>query len=369
MIKPKTKVKLGENSYPIYIEENIVSEIGNIIGKIGSFSKYILVTDSNVAKFYLKDVENSLKILQKPFKSIILRPGEKTKSFKNLNYLVEKILQNKIDRNSVVIALGGGVIGDLVGFAASIVLRGLPYIQIPTTLLAQVDSSVGGKTGINSIYGKNLIGSFKQPIAVISSINMLNSLQKREINSGYAEILKYSLIADKNFFKWLLDNGKDIIKLQPKNCIKAIKKSCEIKSNIVSIDEKESGIRAFLNLGHTFGHSIESITNYSKKINHGEAVFVGTLMALKFSNYLNLCKSEIPKKYQEHLKILGIKHLIDDYKIKTNSEEIYKHMLFDKKMTNGKLNFIVIRDFGKPQIYKLENKKTLITFLRKEVFK
>ena len=274
MIKPKTKVKLGENSYPIYIEENIVSEIGNIIGKIGSFSKYILVTDSNVAKFYLKDVENSLKILQKPFKSIILRPGEKTKSFNNLNYLLEKILQNKIDRNSVVIALGGGVIGDLVGFAASIVLRGLPYIQIPTTLLAQVDSSVGGKTGINSIYGKNLIGSFKQPIAVISSINMLNSLQKREINSGYAEILKYSLIADKNFFKWLLDNGKDIIKLQPKNCIKAIKKSCEIKSDIVSMDEKESGIRAFLNLGHTFGHSIESITNYSKKINHGEAVLL-----------------------------------------------------------------------------------------------
>ena len=135
------------------------------------------------------------------------------------------------------------------------------------------------------------------------------------------------------------------------------------------MDEKESGIRAFLNLGHTFGHSIESITNYSKKINHGEAIFVGTLMALKFSNYLNLCKSEIPKKYQEHLKILGIKHLIDDYKNKTNSEEIYKHMLFDKKMTNGKLNFIVIRDFGKPKIYKLENKKTIITFLRKEVFK
>ena len=369
MIKPRTRVKLGENSYPIYIEENIISEIGNIIKKFGSFSKYILVTDNNVAKFYLKDVKNSLKQLQKPVKFIILKPGEKTKSFYNLNYLSEKILKNKIDRNSVIIALGGGVIGDLVGFAASIVLRGLPYIQIPTTLLAQVDSSVGGKTAINSIYGKNLIGSFKQPIAVISSINMLNSLRRREINSGYAEILKYSLIADKKFFIWLLNHGKDIIELQPKNCIKAIKKSCDIKSKIVSIDEKEGSIRAFLNLGHTFGHSIESITNYSNKINHGEAVFVGTLMALKFSNYLNLCKSEIPKKYEEHLKSLGIKHLIHDYKIKTNSEEIYKHMLFDKKINNGKLNFIIIRDFGKPQIYKLENKKTLITFLRKEVFK
>ena len=368
MIKSKVQVKIKKSGYSIYIGEDLIDSFTVIINKLGQFSKYVIVTDSNVAKHHLKKVENSLKRTNTPFISIILKPGEKTKSFSHLNILLEKILHSKVDRNCILIALGGGVIGDLVGLAASILLRGVKYVQIPTTLLAQVDSSIGGKTGINSKYGKNLIGTFNQPLGVLTSINVLSSLNKREIYSGYAEILKYALIADEKFYSWLLINAQNVLRLDKQKCLKAIRRSCEIKSEIVSKDEKEKGIRAYLNLGHTFGHSIESISNYSKKINHGEAVFVGMLLALKFSNFLSLCESKIHLTYESHLKTLGIKYLIDDYNIQTNPEEFYEHMLFDKKITNGKLNFILLKNLGKPHIFELKNKKILTNFLRKEIF-
>lgn len=368
MIKSKIIIKLGSYSYPIFIEENIINNLGEIIKNFGNYSRYLLITDTNVAKLYLKKIEASFKSSKLPSDSIILKPGEKTKSFYHFQLLLEKILEKRIDRNSILIAIGGGVIGDIVGLASSVILRGVPYIQVPTTLLAQVDSAVGGKTGINSKFGKNLIGTFKQPLAVISSINTLKSLGSRQVFSGYAEILKYALIDDKKFFNWLQNCGNKLIKLDNEVCIKAIKKGCEIKSKIVIQDEKERGIRAFLNLGHTFAHSLESITNYSNKILHGEAVLVGMLMAIKFSIYLKLCNPEIAIIYQKHLQELNIKYLVNDYKINTQPEEIYNHMLFDKKNFNGKMNLILIKNIGQPLIHTLKNKKILINFLRKEVF-
>ena len=216
---------------------------------------------------------------------IILPDGEKIKSFKYLQELIEKILKFGVDRNSLIICFGGGVLGDLVALAASnLFLRGIDFVQIPSTLLAQVDSSVGEETGINSKYGKN-IETFKQPKSVIISIDILKTLDKREIISGYAEILKYSFIKDPLFFNWLKLNGKKVISLDPSSCIYAVKKSCSIKSNIVSKDEKEIGIREILNFGHTFGHAIESMTGYSNKIKHGESIFVEYYFGNKIFQY------------------------------------------------------------------------------------
>ena len=266
------RVSLNKNSYEIYIGRDLLKSLNKFIPKKNKYTKIIVVTDKIISKKWGKLIEKDFKENLR-CEVISIAGGEKIKSFKYLEFLVEKILKTGIDRNALLICLGGGVLGDLVSLASSLLLRGVDLIQIPTTLLSQVDSSVGGKTGINSKYGKNLIGTFKQPKAVIISTEMLETLPKREIKSGYAEILKYAFIKDKEFFKWLEINGKKLLKLDSKSCIYAIKKSCLIKAKIVSIDEKESGIREILNFGHTFGHAIESITGYSKKILHGESIF------------------------------------------------------------------------------------------------
>ena len=298
---------------------------------------------------------------------IVLPVGEKIKNFSYLQELIEKILRLGIDRNALIICFGGGVLGDLVGLASSLILRGVDFIQIPSTLLAQVDSSVGGKTGINSKYGKNLIGTFKQPKSVIISIDVLKTLDKREMISGYAEILKYSLINDSSFFNWLKLKGEKILSLDPSSCIYAIKKSCSIKSKIVSKDEKEMGLREILNFGHTFGHAIESMTEYSNKVKHGEAIFIGMHLAIKFSIFLNFCNQSVLESYERHLNEIGIKYKLEQYNLKFDPIAFQKKIKFDKKVKKNKIKFILLKKIGHPIRIFLEDTKLLTKFLKNEL--
>ncbi len=360
------KVSLGKKSYPIFIGKNILGSITRFIPNYEKYSKIILVTDENVYKNNLNLFNLEFPVEMK-FNQITLPYGEKIKSFKYLEILIDKILKIEVDRDCLLICVGGGVLGDLSALSSSLILRGIDLVQVPTTLLSQVDSSVGGKTGINSKYGKNLIGSFKQPKSVIISTDILKTLGKRELLSGYAEILKYSFIKDKLFFKWLTKNGKKVISLDSKSCIYAIQKSCEIKSKIVSIDEKEKGIREILNFGHTFGHAIESITGYNNKIKHGEAIFIGMYLAIKFSIFLKICSKDILHHYLSHLEDLRIPFNLKHYKIKISPEKFLKHMKFDKKVKKNKIKLILIKNIGSPVRIFLEEEKKLSNFLKLEL--
>ena len=347
-------VKLGKNSYKIIIDRNFPFKIKKKFSKIEGFSKIIVITDKTINNIFDNEIDKFCTELKS--EKIILPSGEKTKSFKYLEYLMNKILSKKVDRKALLICIGGGVIGDLVGLAASLTLRGIDFIQIPTTLLSQVDSSVGGKTAINSIYGKNLIGTFYQPKIVIISLYFLRKLPKREIISGYAEILKYSLIKDKVFFTWLENNSKKILNLNNNVCAEAIRESCRIKSLIVSKDEKEKNLREILNFGHTFGHALESITGFSSKLNHGESIFLG------------FCKKRILYDYTNHLDKLNISYKLSDYNIKISPNLFLKHLKFDKKVKEKKIRFILLTDIGKVKVYKLIEEKVLLNFLKKEEF-
>jgi len=361
----KIKVNLGNRSYPIFIGNDLLSSFEKLIEGFSNYSQLLIVTDTNVKNSINKKIFSLKKSSNKKVSVIFLPPGEKSKSFKYLEFLCEKILKKKIDRKTLLVCIGGGVIGDLVGLTASVLLRGIDFVQVPTTLLSQVDSSVGGKTAINSKFGKNLIGTFYQPKTVLISLNILKSLPKRQILCGYAEILKYSLIRDNNFFLWLKKNGHKIISLEKKSLIYAIKKSCQIKSDIVSKDEREIGIREILNFGHTFGHAIESQTNFSKKILHGEAVFLGMFLAIKFSTFLSFGNEKMIENYENHMKTLKISFRLSDYNLKFSPKEFIKHLKFDKKVKNSKLKFILLKQYGKTYTYILNNETLLVKFLEK----
>ena len=359
-------VKLGKNSYKIIIDKNFPFKIKQKLSKIEKYSKIIVITDKTINNIFCGEIEKFCIELKS--EKIILPSGEKVKSFKYLEYLMDKILSKKVDREALLICIGGGVMGDLVGLAASLTLRGIDFIQVPTTLLSQVDSSVGGKTAINSIHGKNLIGTFYQPKIVIISLYFLRKLPKREVVSGYAEILKYSLIKDKAFFSWLENNGKKILNLNNNACAEAIRKSCKIKSLIVSKDEKEKNLREILNFGHTFGHALESITGFSNKLNHGESIFLGMYLAIKFSMFLGFCNKKILYYYTNHLDKLNISYKLSDYKINVSPNLFLKHLKFDKKIQEKKIRFILITDIGEVKVYKLNEEKILLEFLKKEKF-
>ncbi len=360
------KVSLGKNSYKIVIGDKILKNLPKLIPNFSKYSKLIIVTDSNVYKQNRVLFDSDLNKICN-HKKIMVPDGEKTKSFKYLQYIIEKIIKLGVDRNSLIICVGGGVLGDLVALASSLTLRGIDLVQIPSTLLAQVDSSVGGKTAINSKYGKNLIGTFKQPKSVIISIDLLNSLEKRELISGYAEILKYAMIKDKKFFQWLEQNGKKIMALDTNSCMHAIKKSCSIKSKIVSIDENEQNVRELLNFGHTFGHAIESYTKYSKKIKHGEAIFIGMHFALKFSVFMKFCKENVLNIFEAHLCRMKIPFKLEDYNIKISANNFIRHLKFDKKIKQNRIKFILLKDIGKPVRLFLNDEKKLSNFLKNEL--
>ena len=338
------KVNTKSKKYKIYFGHNIISQFSKIVKKEKiKFKKSLIIADKNVPKKFVKKIYSKIKSEKKII--LYFNSSEKNKNFININYILKKLFINNFSRNDAIICIGGGIAGDVSGFAASIYKRGLKFINIPSTLLSQVDSSIGGKTGINNKFGKNLIGSFYQPDLIISDTVLLQSLAQREIICGYAEILKHSLIKNKKFFLFLDKNLKKILGLKKYFIEKAIIESCKIKKQIVEKDEKESGLRKSLNLGHTFGHSYEATLNYSKKLNHGEAVLYGILSAAKFSTKLNFLNAYDYKLIVSHLSRLGFVNLNKIFK-KKNLNKIISFMISDKKNDTKKINLITLKKIG-----------------------
>lgn len=346
MTSSKIKLDLGKRSYDIIIGENSSQKLPEYLQKIGNFSKIFIVSDNNVAKIHLESLQNILNKAQIRHHSIILEAGEKTKDFYYLQKLCDEILQENIDRKSLIIAFGGGVIGDLCGFAASILLRGIDFVQIPTTLLAAVDSSVGGKTAINSNYGKNLIGSFYQPKLVLCDLNFLQTLSDRDFISGYAEVVKYGLIDDLEFFEFLEKNIDEIKLRNPQILQEIIVKSCAAKAKIVSQDETEQDKRALLNFGHTFGHIFETETNYSDEIFHGEAVAIGMVMAAKMSLKMGLIDQNDVTRIENHIVKSGLRSSARLVRTNWNKQNLLQHLYKDKKVKNNQLTFILLSKIG-----------------------
>ena len=365
--------KFNNFSYPIFIGNGLLSNCEEILKKFVLKRKVILIHDNF---FSLKNKDNeqfisfveTIKKLCESVNLIGIPGGDKTKNFSQLEKVLEESLSFKIDRSSLIIAFGGGVIGDLAGFAASILLRGIDFVQIPTTLLAQVDSSVGGKTGINSSKSKNLIGSFHQPIAVIADIDMLKTLPKREFLAGLVEVIKYGLIYDVEFFNNLEDNYKDILNYDQLKLNEVISKSCEIKSLIIKNDEKENGKRALLNLGHTFGHAIESFGKYDGTIIHGEAVSIGICLAFRLSSKMGYCPQVETDRVVRFFKKLTLPTSLQELiNLPITTSEMLKKFKYDKKNKNNQLTFILNEKIGKSFIKNNMDENILIEFLNDEI--
>ena len=340
-------LELGERSYQILIGANLINDAGAFILPVLRQPRVVVITDENVAQLYLPNLKRSLSSAGIGHSEIILQAGECTKSLSHLESIIDQLLMQKIDRDTTLIALGGGVIGDLTGFAAAVVLRGIDFIQIPTTLLSQVDSSVGGKTGINTKYGKNLIGSYYQPKLVLADITSLESLPLREILSGYAEVVKYGLINDAPFFDWLEKSGNALCEGDKALRQQAVMTCCRAKADIVSQDERESGERALLNLGHTFGHALEADIGYSDTILHGEAVALGIILAHELSVTMKLCSKEVVHRVKDHYQSVGLPVSPSDISgYNWNPNRLISQMKSDKKVKDGRLTFILTKGIG-----------------------
>jgi len=338
---------LGERSYQILVGDDLIAQAGDLISPVLQQPRVVIVTDENVAPLYLSPLKSSLTAADISHSEIVLPAGEQTKSLAHLEELINQLLEQKIERGTTLIALGGGVIGDLTGFAAAVALRGIDFIQIPTTLLSQVDSSVGGKTGINTKYGKNLIGAFYQPRMVLADITSLNTLPRREVLAGYAEVAKYGLINDAAFFEWLEFNGRALCEGDAGLRQRAVLTSCKSKAEIVSQDERESGVRALLNLGHTFGHALEAETGYGDTLLHGEAVAVGVTLAYQLSAATSLCPNEDALRVKEHYQEVDLPASPSDIvNVDWNPDTLISHMSSDKKVKDGRLTFILARGIG-----------------------
>lgn len=342
----KLHINLHHHSYDILVGERLLAKAGGHIKPLLKRPHVIIVSDETVAKFYLHRLVGILEEAGIAHRSVIVPAGEGTKSLAGFGSVVEQILEQKPSRDTTLIALGGGMVGDLTGFAASVLLRGVNFIQIPTTLLAQVDSSVGGKTGINSAFGKNLIGAFHQPMLVLSDISTLASLPKRELLAGYAEMLKYALINDPEFFTWLEANASAMLAGDVALLTHAIVHCCKAKAAIVEADEKEHGVRALLNLGHTFGHALEAETGYGNTLLHGESVAIGMVMALHTSVSMGLCPAADLDKVRAHYKAVGLPASPKDIRAEWNEKALMEHFTRDKKSKDGTLTFILMRGIG-----------------------
>ena len=366
-MKPlKLKINTKTQTYPIIIGSNLVSNISNIAKNNSlNFKKCLLVIDKNISSKIITKVKKSL--IKKNLTMYFFKASEKNKSQNSVNKILEILLSKNFSREDCLVSVGGGITGDISGFAASLFKRGLKFINIPTTLLSQVDSSIGGKTGINTRYGKNLIGSFYQPNLVISDIEFLKTLPKRELICGYGEILKHSLIANKKFFNFLDKNSSKIFKLSSSHIKKAIFESCKIKKQVVEKDEKEKGLRKILNFGHTFAHAFEATLGYSNKLNHGEAVILGIKTALNFS-----LKNKIINKKEYSLIVNHIikSHLPSDINKFFEAKDLNKilsFMLKDKKNNSDKISLVLLKKIGSPIINREYNQKSLKKFLKSEL--
>jgi 3-dehydroquinate synthase len=363
----KVRVALGAQAYDIFVGEGLLAEAGRRIAQVLPGARLCVVTDRTVARLHLRAVEASLRgagfRLAPP---LVLAAGEQTKSFTQLERLVDHGLKARLDRGSALVALGGGVVGDLTGFAAAVLLRGIHYIQLPTTLLAQVDSSVGGKTAINTSRGKNLVGAFHQPRLVLADTGALRTLPERELKAGYAEILKYALIDDEAFFGWLELNGRAVLALEPAAAAEAVRASCAAKARVVAADEREKkDIRALLNLGHTFGHALESIYKYDGRLLHGEAVGIGLRLAYDFSAEQGLCPAAEARAVERHLRSLG---LMTAPPAKLGVRRMVERMRGDKKAANGRLALVLVRGIGRAYLEKNVDEAALTRFLEQRLF-
>ncbi|MER2535442.1 MAG: 3-dehydroquinate synthase [Rhizobiaceae bacterium] len=364
----KVEVGLGERSYGILIGPGLVERAGAEISARLPGVRAAIVTDENVAAAHLAPLQASLLDAGIASTPVVLPAGEKTKSFAHLERVVDEVLAARLERGDVIVALGGGVIGDLAGFAAGIVRRGMRMVQMPTSLLAQVDSSVGGKTGINTGRGKNLVGVFNQPRLVLADMGVLDTLPPREFRAGYAEVAKYGLIDQPDFFAWLERNWREIFSGGPARA-EAIRRSCQAKADVVARDEFETGDRALLNLGHTFGHALEAATNYdSERLVHGEGVAIGMALAHRFSARLNLASPDDAMQVEAHLRAVGLPwRLADVPGGLPDAEALLAYIAQDKKVSRGALTFILTRGIGQSFIARDVPSSEVLAFLSQQL--
>lgn len=343
------RVDLADRSYDIVIGGGLLLEAGKRIARLKSKAKVAIVSDETVDKLYGERCEHALSSAGIGAIKVLISPGESSKSFGTYERVVDTILESRIERGDLILALGGGVVGDLAGFAAATVRRGIDFAQIPTTLLAQVDSAIGGKTGIDTRQGKNLVGAFHQPVLVMADTDLLNTLSSREFQSGYAEVTKYGLINDAPFFSWLEKNWMGVVEGGEAR-VNAVATSCRSKAAIVGRDEREreSGDRALLNLGHTFGHALEAATGYSERLLHGEGVAIGIALAFKLSEKLGLCPPDDVKRVIDHFTAVGLPTNLAQIKGGLpGTDKLIELMMHDKKVRHGSLVFILARGIGK----------------------
>ncbi len=361
-------VALSGREYDILIGRNLIANAGEHITTVAPNASCFIVTDENVAKHYLAPLKASLDSRNIRHAEVILPPGEGTKSIENFSRVCNEAIAARMERRDLIVALGGGVVGDLAGFSASCVRRGMPFVQIPTTLLSQVDSSVGGKTAINSPHGKNLIGAFYQPSLVLADTGALDTLPEREFRAGYAEVMKYGVIDDPDFFAWLEANWRGVFARGPE-LTEAIRKSCAAKAAVVARDETEQGDRALLNLGHTFGHALETLTHFdSSQLVHGEGVAIGIACAMRFSARLGHMHGQDASRVEGHLRAVGLPlNILDVPDLDATSGEILDAMYQDKKVSRGALTFILARGIGRSFIARGVEPQLVRDFLESEL--
>ena len=360
-------VSLGARSYDIKIGPGLLAQADTHLAPFITDKHVIIIADSNTAPLYQSDLADKIAPLCRKIDCLDVPAGESAKSLAQFSTLMEDILALGVDRSVVLIALGGGVIGDLVGYAAASLLRGVDFIQIPTSLLAQVDSSVGGKTGINATVGKNLIGAFYQPKLVLADSDVLATLSPRQMRAGYAEIVKYGLLGDADFFEWLEVNGAAVIAGDKDAIAHAVMTSCLAKAAIVSADETEAGKRALLNLGHTFAHAFEAEAGYDGRLLHGEAVAVGLGLAFEFSAYLAFGNRQDAGRVKSHLAKMGLPQSLDDLPAgRADATTLTRHMMKDKKTQNGVLTFILVSQIGAAEIVSHIKADDVIAFMKEQ---
>lgn len=358
-------VPLDGREYDVRIGPELIADAGTHLAPLLARPRVAVVSEENVAPLHLDRLRVGLEAAGIEVVSLVLPAGESTKAWPEFTRCVEWLLAQKIERRDIVIALGGGVIGDLVGFAAAVLRRGIRFVQMPTSLLAQVDSSVGGKTGINAPQGKNLIGAFHQPSLVLADTDALNTLSNRDFLSGYGEVIKYGMLGDADFFAWLEENGPSLASGNQTARIEAVRRSVQMKADIVLRDETEQGERALLNLGHTFCHALEAATGYSDRLLHGEGVAIGCALAFELSSRLGLCSQEDPSRVRAHLRAMGQKvDLADIDGDLPDADVLLDLMGQDKKVVDGQLRFILAKGIGRAFVTSDVPKDVVLTLLK-----
>jgi 3-dehydroquinate synthase len=363
----RIEVGLGARTYPVLVGAGLIDGAGEAMAPLLKRRRTAVVSDETVWGLHGARLTAALERAGIAVSPVIVPPGEQTKSFAGLAEVTDRLLALELDRGDLITAFGGGVVGDLAGFAAAIYKRGVDFVQIPTTLLAQVDSSVGGKTAIDTARGKNLVGAFHQPRLVLADLDVLATLPKREVRAGYAEVIKYGLLGDFAFFEWLEVNGAAVLAREPDELAHAVARSIEMKAKIVGEDETEQGRRALLNLGHTFGHALEAETGYGDALLHGEAVAAGMALAFRFSAAQGLCTAQDAARAAGAIAAAGLPaSLADVAKSPFDAERLVRHMAQDKKAEGGRLTFILARRLGEAFVAKDVDAAAVTAFLQQE---